>query len=62
VRLYDAVCIDDLVASMRAVTTVASHPKSRAMTGIDYREYYIHNTGGATRRMCSGQSGRPSNQ
>jgi hypothetical protein len=59
---YDTVGIDDLVAAVRAVTTVASHPKIHAMTGIDYREYYIQNTCGATRRMRSGQSGRPSNQ
>jgi hypothetical protein len=59
---YDTVCIDDLVAAVRAVTTVASHPEIHAMTGIDYREYYIQNTGGATRRMRSGQSGRLSNQ
>ena len=36
--------VDDLVAAVRAVTTVASHPKIHAMTGIDYREYYIQNT------------------
>jgi hypothetical protein len=36
--------IDDLVAAVRAVTTVASHPKIHATTGIDYREYYIQNT------------------
>jgi 2-phosphoglycerate kinase len=59
---YDAVCIDDLVAVVRAVITVASHPIIHAMTGIDYREYHIHNTGGATRRMRGGESGRPSNQ
>jgi hypothetical protein len=35
---YDTVCIDDLVAAVRAVTTVASHPKIHAMTGIDHRE------------------------
>jgi len=35
---YDTVCIDDLVAVVRAVTTVASHPKIHAMTGIDHRE------------------------
>jgi ketopantoate reductase len=40
---YDTVCIDDLVAAVRAVTTVASHPKIHAMTEIDYREYYIQN-------------------
>jgi hypothetical protein len=51
-----------LVAAVRAVTTVASHPETHAMTGIDYRAYYIQNTCGATRRMRSGQSGRPSNQ
>ena len=36
--------VDDLVAAVRAVTTVASHPKIHAMTGIDHREYYIQNT------------------
>ena len=40
---YHTVCIDDLVA-VRTVTTVASHPKIHAMTEIDHREYYIHNT------------------
>jgi len=35
---YDTVDIDDLVAAVRAVTTVASHPKIHAMTGIDHRE------------------------
>ena len=51
---YDTVCIDALVA-VRAVTTVASHPGIHAMTGIDSREYYIQNTGGATRRLRRGQ-------
>jgi len=46
---YDTVCIDDLVAAVRAVTTVASHPKIHAMTGIDYREYYIRN---AAETLC----------
>jgi hypothetical protein len=59
---HDTVCIDNLVAAVRAVTRLASHPKIHAMTGIDHREYYIQNTCGATRRMRSGQSGRPSNQ
>jgi len=41
---YDTVDIDDLVAAVRAVTTVASHPRIHATTGIDHREYYIQNT------------------
>jgi 2-phosphoglycerate kinase len=41
---YDTVGVDDLVAAVRAVTTVASHPKIHATTGIDHREYYIQNT------------------
>ena len=36
--------VDDLVAAVRAVTTVASHPKIHATTGIGHREYYIQNT------------------
>jgi hypothetical protein len=35
---------------VRAVTTVASHPKIHAMTEIYYREYYIQNT---AETMCS---------
>jgi 2-phosphoglycerate kinase len=38
---YDTVCIDDLVAAVQPVTTVASH---QTMTRIDHREYYIQNT------------------
>jgi hypothetical protein len=41
---YDTVCIDDLVAAVRAVTTMATHPKIHATTEIDYREYHIQNT------------------
>ncbi len=41
---YDTVRVDDLVAAVRAVTTVASHPRIHATTGIDHREYYIQNT------------------
>ena len=36
--------VDDLVAAVRAVTTVASHPKIHATTGVNSREYYIQNT------------------
>jgi len=62
---YDTVCIDDLVAAVRAVTTVVSHPKIHAMTGIDYREYYIRN---AAETLCrhamdaQPQFGRPSSR
>ena len=45
---YDTICIDDLVAAVRAVTTVASHQKVHAMTEIDYRDYYIQNTAETT--------------
>jgi hypothetical protein len=41
---YDTVGVDDLVAAVRAVTTVASHPRIHTTTGIDHREYYIQNT------------------
>jgi 2-phosphoglycerate kinase len=41
---YDTVGIDDLVAAVRAVTTVASHTRIHTTTGIDYREYYIQDT------------------
>ena len=41
---YDTVGVDDLVAAVRAVTTVASHPRIHATTGIDYRECYVQNT------------------
>jgi 2-phosphoglycerate kinase len=41
---YDTLGIGDLVAPVRAVTTVASHPRIHATTGIDHREYDIQNT------------------
>jgi hypothetical protein len=58
---YDTVCIDTRRRRARR-DHGGVNPKIHAMTGIDYREYYIQNTCGATRRMRSGQSGRPSNQ
>ena len=38
---YGTMSTDDLVHSIRAVTTPDSHPNLHLMSGIDYREYYV---------------------
>jgi 2-phosphoglycerate kinase len=41
---YDLVCIDDLGAAARSVTTKETHPELHPMAGYDYREYYVART------------------
>ena len=38
---YGCVSTDDIGLAIRSVTTAKTHPRSHAMDGIDYNEYYI---------------------
>ncbi len=38
---YGCISTDDIGLAIKSVTTSQTHPRSHAMDGIDYREYYI---------------------
>jgi 2-phosphoglycerate kinase len=41
---YGCTSTDDIGLAIKTVTTAETHPRSHAMDGIDYREYYISRT------------------
>lgn len=38
---YGCISTDDIGLAIKSVTTTETHPRSHAMDGIDYRDYYV---------------------